>query len=197
MPLALQTVRHQPAFLGGLAYTSATLTWAAGSWFQARRIQGIGPGRFLVAGFGILILGIAGFLLVLLPDVPPELSIVVWGVAGFGMGLSYSTPSLVVLSEAPAEEQGAATAGLQLSDVLGASLGTGVGGALVALGVRAGSPPWEGIAATFGVAAVVGIAGLVLTRRLGARTAAGLPPVHLAAVRARPVRDAGDSAAVG
>lgn len=177
VPLALQTVRGSPSSLGGLAYTSATLTWAAGSWFQARRIQRVGPGRFLQAGFVILLAGVLGFLLVLLPQVPPELSIVVWGIAGFGMGLSYSTPSLVVLREAPLEEQGAATAGLQLSDVLGASLGTGVGGALIALAARNGSPAWEGIAATFGVAAVVGVVGLMLTRRLGARTARGLPPV--------------------
>jgi MFS family permease len=104
---------------------------------------------------------------------------VIWGVAGFGMGLSYSTPSLVVLREAPLAEQGAATAGLQLSDVLGGALGTGIGGALIAFGSRAGSPGWEGLAATFGVAAVVALAGLALTTRLGARTAAGLPPTVL------------------
>jgi len=35
------------------------------------------------------------------------------GIAGFGMGLAYSTPSLIVLREAPVAVQGAATAGLQ------------------------------------------------------------------------------------
>jgi hypothetical protein len=84
-----------------------------------------------------------------------------------------------VLREAPVAEQGAATAGLQLSDVLGASLGTGIGGALIAFGLRAGRPAWEGLAATFVVAAVVALIGLALTTRLGARTAAGLPPAHL------------------
>jgi len=168
--------------MAGLAYMSATLTWTGGSWVNAHFIARLGPGRFLRAGFIVLVIGIVGFLAVLLPWVPPATGIVIWGIAGFGMGLAYSTPSLIVLREAPVAEQGAATAGLQLSDVLGASLGTGIGGALIAFGLRAGSPGWEGLAATFGVAAVVALIGLALTTRLGARTAAGLPPVALESV---------------
>jgi MFS family permease len=94
------------------------------------------------------------------------------------MGLSYSTPSLVVLREAPQHEQGSATAGLQLSDVLGASLGTGIGGALVHLGTPAGArvPGWEALAAIFVVSAVVAVVGFVLTARLGTRIAMGRSP---------------------
>jgi MFS family permease len=179
VPLVIQGWRGESALMAGLAYMSATLTWTGGSWVNAHYIARLGPGRFLRAGFIVLVIGIVGFLAVLLPWVPPAAGIVIWGIAGFGMGLSYSTPSLVVLREAPVAEQGAATAGLQLSDVLGASLGTGIGGALIAFGLRAGSPGWEGLAATFGVAAVVALIGLALTTRLGARTAAGLPPVQL------------------
>jgi MFS family permease len=182
VPLVLQEVRHESAFLSGLAYMAATLSWTAGSWVLAHRVERIGPGRFTLVGFGVLLLGILGFMLVLLPWVPPVAAIALWAVAGFGMGLCYSTPSLVVLREAPVAEQGAATAGLQLSDVLGASLGTGVGGALIAFGLRSGSPAWVGLAATFAVAAAVALGGLLLTRRLGPRTAAGLPPAHLDAV---------------
>ncbi len=178
VPLVIQGWRGEPALMAGLAYMAATLAWTGGSWVNAQHIARLGPGRFLRAGFIVLIVGIVGFLAILLPWVPPAAGIAIWGVAGFGMGLSYSTPSLVVLREAPVAEQGSATAGLQLSDVLGASLGTGIGGALIAFGSRAGSPGWEGLAATFGVAAVVAVVGLGLTVRLGARTAAGLPPAH-------------------
>ena len=181
VPLVVQGLRHESAFLAGLAYMSATLTWTAGSWVNARRIERLGPGRFLRVGFAVLILGVVGFAAVLVPTVPVWLAIPIWGVAGFGMGLSYSTPSLVVLREAPQHEQGAATAGLQLSDVLGASLGTGVGGALVHLGTPPGAevPGWEWLAAIFAVAAVVAVVGFALTARLGSRVAAGLPPAHL------------------
>ena len=54
------------------------------------------------------------------------------------MGFAYSPLSLTVLREASPETQGASTAGLQLSDVLGTALGTGIGGALIAAGARAG-----------------------------------------------------------
>ena len=180
VPLVVQGLRHEPAFLAGLAYMAATLTWTGGSWVNARRIERLGPGRFLRTGFVVLLVGVVGFLVVLSPDVPAWLAVPIWGVAGFGMGLSYSTPSLVVLKEASQHEQGAATAGLQLSDVLGASLGTGIGGALVHLGTPAGGevPGWEALAAIFAVSAVVAVGGLLLTGRLGARVAAGRPPLR-------------------
>jgi MFS family permease len=181
VPLVIQGWRGDTALVAGLAYMSATLTWTAGSWVQAHRVQRLGPGRFLRAGFIVITLGIVGFMAVLLPWVPPVAGIVIWGIAGFGMGLCYSIPSLIVLREAPLEEQGSATAGLQLSDVLGASLGTGIGGALILFGSHGGSPGLEGLAATFALAAVVALVGLGLTTRLGARTAAGLPPAHLEA----------------
>jgi MFS family permease len=178
VPLAVQEWRGAPAIVSGIVYTSATLTWTAGAWIQAHRVARIGPGRFLVTGFATLIVGILGFASILSPDVPLVVGIVMWGVAGFGMGLSYSTLSLVVLREAPVDEQGAATAGLQLSDVLGTALGTGIGGALIAFGARAGEPAWVGLAATFGIALVVAVVGLGLTSRLGRRASSGeMPPV--------------------
>ncbi len=173
VPLAVQEWRGAPAIVSGIVFTSATLTWTAGAWLQAHHVARIGPGRFLVAGFATLILGIVGFVTILSPDMPLVVGVVTWGVAGFGMGLSYSTLSLVVLREAPLVEQGAATAGLQLSDVLGTALGTGVGGALIAFGARAGEPAWVGLAATFGIAIVVAILGLGLTSRLGRHAWAG------------------------
>jgi len=167
VPLVVQAWRGYPALVSGLVFTASTLTWTGGAWIQAHRIERIGPLKFLVAGFLILILGIAGFVTVLIPSVPIIVAVVTWSVAGLAMGLAYSTLSLLTLRQAPAEEQGSATAALQLSDVLGTSLGTGLGGALVV----AGSPPWSvdwpGLAATFAVAAAVALTGLLITTRLG------------------------------
>ena len=72
----------------------------------------------------------------------------------------------VTLRLAKPEEQGSATAALQLSDVLGTSLGAGLGGALVAAAARAGSAGWVGLAQTFAVATGVAVTGLLITRRL-------------------------------
>ena len=166
VPLAIQDWRGEPAIVSGLVFTAATLTWTGGAWVQAQRVDRIGPTWFLMAGFATVMVGIVGFAAILLPSVPLVVGVVTWAITGFGMGLSYSTLSLVVLREAPPTEQGAATAGLQLSDVLGTSLGTGVGGALIAYGARSASPGWVGLAATFAVAVTVAAVGLAITRRL-------------------------------
>jgi hypothetical protein len=57
----------------------------------------------------------------------------VWGIAGLGVGLMYSPITLTVLASAPRGQEGAASAALELTGVLGVALGTGIGGALVAL----------------------------------------------------------------
>jgi MFS family permease len=170
VPLAIQDWRGAPAVVSGLVFTASTLTWTGGAWIQAQRIDRIAPARFLMAGFGTVIVGIVGFAAILLPSVPLVVGIVTWAITGFGMGLSYSTLSLVVLREAPPAEQGAATAGLQLSDVLGTALGTGIGGALIAFGARSGSPGWVALAGVFAIAVTVAATGLAITGRLARGT---------------------------
>ena len=91
------------------------------------------------------------------------------------MGLSYSTPAIIVLRDAPAELQGASTAGLQPSDVLGTSLGTGLGGAFIAGAARSGSEGWVGLALTFAVSIAVAVVGLTLTPRVRRRGAVPAP----------------------
>ena len=53
------------------------------------------------------------------------------------MGFMYSAVTLVVLRGVPTAEQGSASSALQLADILGTALGTGVGGAITAVGDRA------------------------------------------------------------
>jgi MFS family permease len=186
VPLAIQEWRHEAAILSGLAYMAATLSWTSGSWVNAHAIGRLGPGRFLVVGFTILAAGVVAYLAVLLPGVPIWLAIPIWAVAGFGIGLAYSVPSLIVLREASPEEQGSVTAALQLADVLGTALGTGVGGALIVVATTTGRSLDVGLAAIYIVAGAVAVAGLLLTRRLGARVAAGRPPEAIPAARSIP-----------
>jgi MFS family permease len=166
VPRALQDWRGLDAATSGIALTAATLAWTGGAWIQARRFSRIGARRFVTLGFVTVVLGVAGFAMVLSPAVPVLVGIVAWGLAGLGMGLSYSPLSLVTLAEAPLAEQGSATSGLQLSDTLGTALGTGVGGALIAGALRGGAELWVGLVAAFGVSVVVGLVGAALARRL-------------------------------
>jgi MFS family permease len=187
--LALQGYRGTSATVAGLALTAATLTWTAGAWTQARWIGRYGARPFIRTGFLIVMLGLLGFAAILSPAVPLPVGVLAWAVAGLGMGLSYAPLSLTVLREAPPESQGAATAGLQLSDVLGTALGAGVGGALIALGHRQGAEAWVGLAWAFGTGAAVAVLGFVLGARLSPKRAASDAPGaesatgNLAAVR--------------
>lgn len=171
VPYLLQEWRGTSASIAGIALTSATLTWTAGAWVQARWIERLGPRRLITAGFLVVGLGIAATTLVISPDVPVALAVVTWGVAGLGMGLSYSPLSIVVLREAAADQQGAATSGLQLSDTLGTALGAGVAGSIVAAGARAALETSVSLAAAFAVGAVVAGVGAFAARRLRGRVA--------------------------
>jgi MFS family permease len=166
VPYALQHWRGLGLSVSGLALTGATLSWTVGAWVQARWIGVQGVRRFVRAGFTTVVVGIAGFALILSPEVPVAVGIVAWTLAGFGMGLSYSPLSLTTLREAPPGGEGAATSGLQLSDNLGTALGAGVGGALIAFGVGAGLEGWVGLAGAFAAGGAGGLVGIVLSGRL-------------------------------
>ena len=166
VPLALVRWRGLDVTVAGIALTAATLAWTGGAWVQARRFGRWGARRFVRLGFATLAVGILGFAAILSPGVPVIVGMAAWGVAGFGMGLSYSPLSLTVLAEAPLSEQGSATSGLQLSDVVGTALGTGVGGAIIAAGAGGGWEGWVGLAGAFGVGVVGALGGLALAGRL-------------------------------
>lgn len=158
--------RGVSAAAAGLALTAATLTWTSGAWVQARTIERVGARRLVGTGFVVVACGVLATMAVLSPSVPWPLAIVTWGIAGFGMGLSYSPLSLLVLRDATAGSEGTATSALQLSDTLGTALGTGVGGALLAAAARVDAADWVGLAATFALGLVVLAFGGLMSRRL-------------------------------
>jgi MFS family permease len=166
VPLALQDWRGLSASVSGIALTAATLSWTGGAWLQARWIGRLGARRFVMAGFVTVGLAVVAFATVLSPDVPVPVGIVAWALAGLGMGLSYSPLSLIILSEAEPGSQGAASSGLQLSDVLGTAFGAGIGGAIIAAGHRFGVEAWIGLAGTFTLSVAAAIVGAALSVRL-------------------------------
>lgn len=177
-PLALQGWRGLSPELTGVVITVATLAWTAGSWIQTRWIPRLGPEWFLRVSMGMVAIGLAGTLLLLVRDLPVVVGALALTFASVGIGLGYSALSLIILRDAPPGREGAATSALQLSDVLGTALGTGVGGALIAAGERSGAEGWVGLAAVFGMCLVVAVLGFLGSWRLGTRrvmtaTAAG------------------------
>jgi MFS family permease len=158
VPYAIVTVRHAPTTLAALALTASTLTWTAGSWVQARCIARWGPRRLVRPGECLIAIGLGAMCVVLLPSVPPELAIAAWAVAGAGIGTAYAPLSVTTLDLAAAGEEGRATSALQLCDVLGQAIGTGVAGAIVAGTSRIGHGP--GVALAFSFAIAVALTGV-------------------------------------
>jgi MFS family permease len=158
VPYAIVTVRHAPTTLAALALTASTLMWTAGSWVQARCIARWGPRRLVRPGECLVALGLGAMCVVLLPSVPPALAIVAWALAGAGIGTAYAPLSVTTLDLAAAGEEGRATSALQLCDVLGQAIGTGVAGAIVAGTSRIGHGPGVALAFTFAIAvALIGV----------------------------------------
>jgi MFS family permease len=169
--LALVSWRGRSLTESGIALTAATIAWTAGSWVQARNATRWPTYRFVQAGFGVALLGLAGFMVVLRQDITWLVGIPTFALAGFGMGLAYAPLALIVLREAAPQAQGSASSALSLSDSVGTALGTGVAGAIVAASVRATGQPVPGLAVAFAVSLAVGVGGLLLTRRLRAHAA--------------------------
>jgi MFS family permease len=97
--------------------------------------------------------------------------VLAWAVAGGGMGLAYAPLSVTTLDLAAPGAEGKATASLQLFDVLGQAIGTGVAGAVVA-GTAVSLGHRNGVALAFVFGIVVGVCALAVGARLPARLTA-------------------------
>jgi MFS family permease len=177
MPLALTELRGFSASGAGLVISAASLSWSLGSFAQARldrRDGGTGRPRRLLAGLAILAFGIAlGAAGALAEELPVALAVAGWAIAGLGIGIGYPSVGAIVLSQAPDGEEGGVSAALQLSETVGIALFTGVGGALIALGLERGWDTVTALVLVFAGGSAAALAGLVAGRRVGAPP---LPP---------------------
>ena len=170
LPLALTSLRHLSVTIAGLCLTGAATSWATGSWIQARVGRRWSRRRSGRLGAALVVAGIAGTALVLLPAVPVVSAPIGWVVAGLGMGFAYQAGSLVVLEEAPTHRVGELTSALQLAELLCVAVGTGLGGALIAAVVAHGGTRRTGIALVDAMTLVIGVAcGLACARLPSAR----------------------------
>jgi len=163
--LTFVEVRGQPAWVSGAALTAAALWWTTGAWIQQRLVSSVGPRVLVVAGFTCVAAGILG-MLAAIHRLPLRPAIAVWSIAGLGMGLAYASISVTVLGAAAPGQEGAASASLQLTDVLGVVLGTGAGGAFIAVGAARGWSPASSLELAFAVMLTMAVLGIGAARRL-------------------------------
>lgn len=131
IPLMLVSARGLDASTAGLTLSAAAIGWSAGSFVQAR--VGFRRQWLLVIGSSLLSVSIGGLALTAAAQVPFWALVLVWGSAGFAMGLTLSSTSVLVLKLSAPEEHGRNSAALQLSDQLGGVVGTAGAGSLFAL----------------------------------------------------------------
>jgi MFS family permease len=170
LPLALTELRGFSVSQAGLVISAASLSWSLGSFLQARldRLDGgAGRPRRLLAGLAVLLGGIAMTTVgVTSASIPVAVAIAGWAVAGLGIGIGYPSIGALVLSQAPAGDEGSVSAALQLIETIGVAVFTGVAGALIALGLDHGWDTVTALALVFVTGAGAAVAGLVAGRRV-------------------------------
>jgi MFS family permease len=182
VPLGLIDGRGQSATAAGLTLTVTTITWTTGSWIQAYYAQRHLRRPLSLLGLALIVVGIIGFIIVLMPTTPIWLAPIAWGIAGLGIGMAFSTHSLVVLEMAPRGQEGSASAALPLANVLGSALGTGLGGVII--GATSTGGPLMGI--TIQSILMIGVAmlGMLAAMRLPWRYDAAPEPAPAATASA-------------
>jgi MFS family permease len=132
LPLSLVVVHHQSVAVAGIVLTTASLTWVTGAWIQEHFAFQTTSVRTATVGLLFIAAGISCVIVSLFANIALTLAILGWTMSGLGIGLSFTTLSLVVLKKAPKGQEGSTTASMSLSNALGMTLGAGIGGALIA-----------------------------------------------------------------
>ncbi|HEX2142447.1 MAG TPA: hypothetical protein VHK28_09290, partial [Candidatus Limnocylindria bacterium] len=119
----------------------------------------------VVTGLSLIVAGIGLATSVLVSGVPVWVAGAAWAVAGLGMGLAFSTATLSAIEGAPVGAEGSTSGAVQLANILGVAVGTGVAGAVVAVsGPTLGLAP--GIAIANLLMLVACAAGIAVVGRL-------------------------------
>jgi predicted MFS family arabinose efflux permease len=171
VPYLLKTYRGYPTYVAGLALTSATLTWTAGSWLQERLATRTSRAMRASVGGAFVTVGLASTALVLFEQVPGGAVALTWAVAGFGIGIAYPTFSLEMLAGTVPGREGETSSAMKLTETLSGAAGIGVAGGIVAAGEAGG---WEGgaLAIVFALAGIAGIATMLVASRLSRQAGA-------------------------
>jgi len=171
------------AGVAGLLITGGALTWSTGSWLQARveRITGAEkrPVR-MVAGLASMIAGIGLIfgMIALFHEAWYFVALAGWLLAGLGIGFGLTTAAAVALAESPPGESGRTSSSMLLGDLLGASFGVGIGGALLAFGLQQGwSKPGSVTLAMLPALVFLAIGAIAALRLLASRPAHHTDPV--------------------
>lgn len=118
LPLLLSRERDFSPAMSGSILTIGGVTWFVGSWLRKRFDDRVEPARFVQVGAMSLCIGIASVMLLIWDSTPVLVGVLGWGFAGLGMGLIYSSLSLLTLQLSDPTEQGKNSSSLQVAEAL-------------------------------------------------------------------------------
>jgi MFS family permease len=180
----LVTERGLSATLAGLSLTGGGLSWALGSYTQSRaRLE---PYRERMMSLGMVLIAGATALAstALAAAVPPWIVAVSWIIGGYGMGLTISSGSVLLLQLSEPGEEGTNVASLQMSDALGNITLVGLagvlfvsfgGGSATAAGTSAAAAPHAAFRAVLLTMSAVALVGSYVATRLRPRGGRAVP----------------------
>lgn len=164
IPLALTQVKGFSATEAGIALTTGALGWSTGSYLQSRRTAE--AHRRIRLGAACVTVGGLVTLLAVLPGMTGWIAVPAWVVAGFGMGIGMTTVSVTAMRQSPANEQGANSAALSVTDMLGSALAVGIGGALINVVGHAKDQIATGFIVIVCLMALVGLTATIASARV-------------------------------
>jgi MFS family permease len=165
--LLLTDVRGVSVAEAGVAVTLVCISWSLASWWQSRAITRWSAPLLTLAGSAVFVAGTA-CVTALLAGAPLWLGYAGWTVAGAGVGVAFPTIMLASMEYADRGDETSAMAARFVSGRMGIILGTGLGGAAIAVSHSAGRPLAWGLSAVFALALSGGVACAAASGRLRA-----------------------------
>lgn len=164
LPLILDRERGLSPAMAGSILTIGGVTWFAGSWLRGRFDTRIAPATFVRTGAISLCIGIGSVALLVWENTPVLVGVFGWGFSGFGMGLIYSSLSLLTLQLSSPAEQGKNSSALQVSEALAVSVTLAVTG--TAFGALESRNVLAGYLLCFAIAWLLALAAASLSGRV-------------------------------
>ncbi len=174
VPLVLTDVRGRSVVFASVAVSVSALVWSAGSWAAERLVPRVGTTGLAAAGAALVTVGVGWQMVLLVPAVPIPVGLAGVATAAFGMGLSLTPLSMLVLDQQQEASTGRASSWMALFEQLGFAAGPLLGGLLVAADPV---PPGltRGLAVAFAVAVAVAALATALRPRLLPVAATAVP----------------------
>lgn len=122
LPLMLMLQHGLSPTAAGLVLSVGATSWALGAWVAGRLVTDDARRRVVRIGLGLLGVAVLGCLVGALPQVPGWVVYPSWLLGGSGIGMAYSSLTVLLMGASGEREQGRNASALQVGETLTTSL---------------------------------------------------------------------------